>query len=77
VGQVQPGTLSLATSPSNSAVQDRVVQAAAKHGPLASELAEDDESESEDKVQTLPETPAPPSIEEVVPEESSPRTTSE
>lgn len=77
VGQVQPGTLSLATSPSNSAVQDRVVQAAAKHGPLASELAEDDESKSEDNVQTLRETPAPPSTTEVVPEESSPGTTSE
>ena len=37
VGQVEPSTLQLATSPSTSAMQDRVLQAAAKHGPLASE----------------------------------------
>jgi len=80
---VRPGTLTLATSPSTSAVQDRVLQAAAKHGPLASELAEDDESEPEDDVQTLPEssasssTAASPSTAEVGPGESSPPTVSE
>lgn len=42
-GQVEPAKLQLATAPSSSAVQERVVQAAAKHGPLASE----DEPESD------------------------------
>ncbi|MCO5596418.1 hypothetical protein L7F22_050480 [Adiantum nelumboides] len=36
-GAVEPSKLQLATSPSTSAVQDRVLQAAAKHGPLPSE----------------------------------------
>lgn len=54
---MQPGTLTLATSPSTSAVQDRALQAAAKHGPLASELAEDDEDEPEENLQTSSETP--------------------
>lgn len=36
-GGLEPSKLQLATSPSTSAVQDRVLQAAAKHGPLPSE----------------------------------------
>lgn len=36
-GALEPSKLQLATSPSTSAVQDRVLQAAAKHGPLPSE----------------------------------------
>lgn len=77
VGQVKPGTLQLATSPSTSAVQDRVLQAAAKHGPLASELVEDDESEAEVDVQTSPEPTAPTSTAEVGPGDLSPPTASE
>lgn len=73
---MQPETLTLATSPSTSAVQDRVLQATAKHGPLASELGEDDEVESEDDVQSLPETSASTSTE-VGPGESSPPAASE
>lgn len=77
MGQVKPGTLQLATSPSTSAVQDRVLQAAAKHGPLASELVEDDESEAEVDVQTSPEISTSTSTEEVGPADSSPPTASE
>lgn len=77
MGQVQPGTLTLATSPSTSAVQDRVLQAAAKHGPLASELGEDEESESEDDDEIVPETSASTSTTEVGLGESSPPTASE
>nr|XP_024376873.1 uncharacterized protein LOC112282921 isoform X2 [Physcomitrium patens] len=72
VGQVQPATLQLATAPSTLAVQDRVLQAAAKHGPLASELSEQDESGSEVDVETSPETPAPLSAEETGAGESLP-----
>ena len=76
VGQVRPGTLQLATSPSTSAVQDRVLQAAAKHGPLASELVED-EPEAEVDVQTSQEISPSTSTAEVGPEDSSPATASE
>ena len=48
-GQVEPNTLQLATSPSTSDVQDRVVQAAAKHGPLPSEPP--DQLESQDEIE--------------------------
>lgn len=37
-GQMEPNKLKLATSPSTTAVQNRVLQAAAKHGSLPSEL---------------------------------------
>lgn len=47
MGQVEPSTLQLATSPSTSAVQDRVLQAAAKHGPLASESEPEQTEEAE------------------------------
>ncbi|KAG0616254.1 hypothetical protein M758_5G102400 [Ceratodon purpureus] len=77
VGQVKPGTLQLAISPSTSAVQDRVVQAAAKHGPLASELVEDRESEAEVDVQTSPEISALSPTAEGGPGDSSPPTASE
>lgn len=69
---MQPATLQLATAPSTLAVQDRVLQAAAKHGPLASELSEQDESGSEVDVETSPETPAPLSAEETGAGESLP-----
>jgi hypothetical protein len=71
VGQVKPGTLQLATSPSTSDMQDRVLQAVAKHGPLASELVEDDESEAEVDVQTSPE------VSSEISPETSPETTPE
>lgn len=44
-GKVEPSKLQLATSPSTSAVQDRVLQAAAKHGPLPSELDQQQEGQ--------------------------------
>lgn len=49
-GQAESGTLQLVTSPNTSAVKERVVRAAAKHGPLASE----DESEHMSEVESLP-----------------------
>ena len=51
-GQVEPNNtlLQLATSPSTSDVQDRVVQAAAKHGPLPSEPSD---QVAEDSPQSL------------------------
>jgi hypothetical protein len=60
-------------------VQDRVLQAAAKHGPLASELVEDDESEAEVDVQTSQEITlaSPESTAEVGPGDSLPPTASE
>lgn len=42
-GQLEPSKLQLATSPSTSAVQDRVLQAAAKHGPLPSEFDQEEQ----------------------------------
>lgn len=55
-GQAESGTLQLVTSPNTSAVQDRVVRAAAKHGPLASEDESKLELESEhmSEVESLP-----------------------
>jgi hypothetical protein len=55
-GQPGSGTLQLVTSPNTSAVQERVVRAAAKHGPLASEDESKLELESEhmSKVESLP-----------------------
>jgi hypothetical protein len=52
----ESGTLQLVTSPNTSAVQDRVVRAAAKHGPLASEDESKLELESEhmSEVESLP-----------------------
>ncbi|KAJ7526162.1 hypothetical protein O6H91_17G084900 [Diphasiastrum complanatum] len=45
-GQLEPNKLQLATSPSTSAVQDKVLQAAAKHGPVASELGQEQTPEN-------------------------------
>ncbi|CAM6048352.1 unnamed protein product [Sphagnum compactum] len=55
-GQAESGTLQLVTSPNTSAVQERVVRAAAKHGPLASEDESKLELESEhmSEVESLP-----------------------
>jgi hypothetical protein len=53
-GQAESGTLQLVTSPNTSAVQDRVVRAAAKHGPLASEDESKLESEHMSEVESLP-----------------------
>ena len=58
-GQVEPNTLQLATSPSTSDVQDRVVQAAAKHGPLPSEPP--DQIESQDEIE-LPSSADKPTL---------------
>lgn len=80
VGQVEPSTLQLATSPSTSAVQDRVLQAAAKHGPLASEseLEQNEEveilgaeKEGEAVAETEVETLSSLSIQEPLPVQSS------
>ncbi|KAG6544283.1 hypothetical protein Mapa_014286 [Marchantia paleacea] len=43
-GQAEKGELQLATSPASSAVQGRMLQAAAKHGPLASEMEQQEET---------------------------------
>lgn len=43
-GMLEPSKLQLATSPSTSAVQDRVLQAAAKHGPVPSEYDQEQEA---------------------------------
>jgi hypothetical protein len=79
-GQVEPAKLQLATAPSSSAVQERVVQAAAKHGPLASE--DEPESDVELELESEQEPPegesAPylsteePNAMKARPEESSP-----
>lgn len=45
-GQMEPNKLKLATSPSTTAVQNRVLQAAAKHGSLPSELEQTQDLES-------------------------------
>lgn len=78
-GQVEPAKLQLATAPSSSAVQERVVQAAAKHGPLASEDEPESDVELELESEQEPEAESAPylSTEEpnamrARPEESSP-----
>ncbi|BBN14979.1 hypothetical protein MPTK1_6g15980 [Marchantia polymorpha subsp. ruderalis] len=45
-GQAEKGELQLATSPASSAVQGRMLQAAAKHGPLASEMEQQQDESS-------------------------------
>lgn len=54
---MEPAKLQLATSPSTSAVQDRVLQAAAKHGPLALEQPEEAEVETQAEAESVVETP--------------------
>ncbi|KAI5063379.1 hypothetical protein GOP47_0021926 [Adiantum capillus-veneris] len=59
-GAMEPSKLQLATSPSTSAVQNRVLQAAAKHGPLPSEADQEqqevgDESQAPDADADAPE----------------------
>lgn len=56
-GQMEPNKLKLATSPSTTAVQNRVLQAAAKHGSLPSDIEQTQDSEPVSDTDTETEMP--------------------
>lgn len=56
-GQMEPNKLKLATSPSTTAVQNRVLQAAAKHGSLPSEIEQTQDLEPVSDTDTETEMP--------------------